>query len=160
MNPTKRWPIALGIVAVFVLISVVPTDRSVSAQTHRRVFVTRLHTGLDNQTHAEDIEMSFTAATVGFAGSDVSQLMKISGAEIHRTPAGAVQDWHPASRRQYVILLSGREEFEVAGGNKVVLEPGHILLAEDTTGKGHISRVVGPEDLVTLWLPLAEQTVK
>ena len=79
MIPAKRWPIALGIAGVFVLISIAHTDRdALSAQTRKRVFVTRLYTGPDNQTHTEDIETAFTAAPIG-AGSDVSQLLKITG---------------------------------------------------------------------------------
>ena len=74
--------------------------------------------------------------------------------------AGSVQDWHTAPQRQYVITLSGRGEIEVAGGKKIALEPGHIELAEDLTGKGHITRAIGSEDRVTLWLPLADQPAK
>ena len=54
--------------------------------------------------------------------------------------------------------LSGRGEVEVAGGKKISLEPGHIDLVEDTTGKGHITRSMGTEDRVTLTLPLADQS--
>jgi hypothetical protein len=57
-----------------------------------------------------------------------------------------------------VITLSGRGEIEVAGGKKISIEPGHIDLVEDTAGKGHITRVMGTEDRVTLWLPLADQS--
>ena len=85
-------------------------------------------------------------------------MLKVTGAEIHRAPAGRVNDWHTAPRRQYVITLSGRGEIEVSGGKKIFSGPGHIELAEDTTGKGHITRVVGSEDRVTIQLPLAEQS--
>ena len=34
---------------------------------------------------------------------------------------------------------------------------GHIMLAEDTTGQGHISRAMGDKDRVSLFLPLAAQ---
>ena len=157
MRSAKTWPVALGIVAVVILVSRAHTDRDVaSAQTHKRVFVTRLYTGQDNQTHAEEVEVAFTAGST----SNVFQLMKITGAELHRIPAGTVNDWHTAPRRQYVITLSGRGEIEVAGGKKISLEPGHIELAEDTMGRGHITRAIGPEDRVTLWLPLAEQVTK
>jgi hypothetical protein len=44
------------------------------------------------------------------------------------------------------------------GGKKIPIEPGHIDLVEDVTGKGHITRVTGTEDRVTLWLPLADQS--
>jgi hypothetical protein len=154
MRSIAKWPIALGLVSVFILISRAHTDRDVVvAQTRKPVFVTRLYMGSDNQTHVEEMEATFTATNT----SDVSQLMKITGAELHRTPGGTINDWHTAPRRQYVITLSGRGEIEIAGGKKISLEPGHIELAEDTTGKGHITRVVGTEDRVTLWLPLAEQ---
>ena len=35
--------------------------------------------------------------------------------------------------------------------------PGSIELAEDLTGKGHISRGVGNEDRISLFIPLAER---
>lgn len=65
-------------------------------------------------------------------------------------------DWHPATRRQYVVTLSGESEIELEGGRKIRLGPGHILLAEDTTGQGHISRAVGSKDRISLILPLAD----
>ena len=70
---------------------------------------------------------------------------------------GRVNDWHVAPRRQLVITLSGRGEIEVTGGKKISVGPGNIELAEDLTGKGHITRVVGNEDRVTIQLPLADQ---
>ena len=48
----------------------------------------------------------------------------------------------------------------MAGGKKIALEPGHIELAEDLTGKGHITRAIGTEDRISLWLPLTDQAVK
>lgn len=66
----------------------------------------------------------------------------------------AIAGWAP--RRQYVVTLSGRGEVELADGKKIPLEPGHILLAEDLTGKGHISRGLGTEDRISLFIHLAE----
>jgi hypothetical protein len=37
------------------------------------------------------------------------------------------------------------------------LGPGSIDLAEDLTGKGHITRVVGNEDRVTLAIPVSDK---
>ena len=123
------------------------------AQTHKPMFMTRLYTGPDNQTHAEEVEVKFT----GNPGEGF-KLMQVTGAELRRGPAGSFSDWHRGPRRQYVITLSGRGEVEVAGGKKIALEPGHIDLVEDTTGKGHITRSTGTEDRVTLTLPLADQS--
>ena len=75
------------------------------------------------------------------------------------TPPGTLNDWHVGPRRQFVITLSGRAEIEVASGKKIALEPGHIELIEDTTGKGHTTRVVGKEDRVSISIPLTDQTV-
>jgi quercetin dioxygenase-like cupin family protein len=126
----------------------------VMAQTHKPVMITRLYTGPDNQTHAEEVELKFTPGNP----AEVSKMMPITGAELHRTAGGSFDDWHRAPRRQYVITLSGRGEVEVVGGKKISLGPGSIDLVEDTTGKGHITKVISTDDRVTLQLPLADQS--
>jgi len=153
MKRVEKWPVIL-VVGALCYVAGLATGRDVaSAQARKTVYVTRMFTGPDNQTHTEDVEARFAMN----GGRDVAQLMKITGAELHRGKPGTVQDWHTAPQRQYVITLSGRGEIEVAGGKKISLEPGHIELAEDLTGKGHITRAVGSEDRITLWLPLADQ---
>lgn len=121
------------------------------AQTHKFMFMTRLFTGPDNQTHAEEVEVKFTAG----GPNEAFNMGQVTGAELHRAAAGRFSDWHRGPRRQYVITLSGQGELEVAGGKKIPVGPGHIELIEDTTGKGHITRVTGAEERVTLQLPLA-----
>jgi hypothetical protein len=155
MSSTVRWPMVVGLLGLLVLISRAQTQRDVVvAQTRKPVFMTRLYTGPDGQTHAEEMEAKFAAGSP----SEVSKMMEITGAELHRASPGSVHDWHPGARRQYVITISGRGEIEVAGGKKIALGPGHIELIEDTTGKGHITRIMGTEDRVTLQLPLADQS--
>jgi quercetin dioxygenase-like cupin family protein len=126
----------------------------VLAQTHKPLMITRIYTGSDNQSHAEEVELKFASGKP----AEVAKMMQITGAELHRTAGGSVDDWHRAPRSQYVITLSGRGEVEVAGGKKISLGPGSIDLVEDTTGKGHITKVVSTEDRVTLQLPLADQS--
>ena len=110
----------------------------VMAQTHKPVFMTRFYTGPDNQTHAEEVELKFTPGSP----SEVSKMMPVTGAELHRTAGGSVDDWHRAPRRQYVITLSGTLEFETRLGERFTIAPGDVLLAEDTTGGGHRWRLV------------------
>ena len=50
----------------------------------------------------------------------------------------------------------GESEVELDGGRKIRLGPGQILLAEDTTGQGHISRAIGSEDRISLFITLEE----
>ena len=57
-------------------------------------------------------------------------------------------------RRQYTITLSGAAEIEVGDGTKQQVGPGDVLLAEDLTGKGHITRVVGNEPRFYAVVPL------
>ena len=51
-------------------------------------------------------------------------------------------------------------ELEVAGGKKITVGPGNVDLVEDTRGKGHVTKVVGTDDRITLQLPLADQSGK
>jgi quercetin dioxygenase-like cupin family protein len=86
-------------------------------------------------------------------------MINATGVQFSRRPPAPSSDWHTGPKRQYVITLSGLGEIEVADGKKVAVGPGHINLIEDTTGKGHITRNLGPEDRVVVTIPLADQTV-
>ena len=48
---------------------------------------------------------------------------------------------HPAPRRQLVIVLDGEFEIETTDGERRTLAPGEVALVEDTTGRGHVTRV-------------------
>jgi mannose-6-phosphate isomerase-like protein (cupin superfamily) len=123
-----------------------------AAQTHKRVVIHRLFTGPDGQTHVEEIE-----ALGPDGGTNMYKLMANSGAVLNRAAPGRVVDWHTAPRRQYVITLSGRGQVELNDGTKIDLGPGSIDLAEDLTGKGHITRVIGNEDRVTISIPVTDR---
>jgi hypothetical protein len=71
-------------------------------------------------------------------------------------PAGTVLDRHPAPRRQYLVTISGSWEIEASPGVKRVFKTGDVMLADDTTGEGHISRVLGSEPHVFMTVPLAD----
>jgi hypothetical protein len=153
MNPKRAWLIGSALLSLSVLIPPAHSAQDAAAgQKHKPVIITRLYTGPDGQTHAEEMEAKFAPA----GGNDVYKLMANSGAELHRAPPGRVADWHTAPRRQYVVTISGHGEIELMGGKKIEVGPGNIELAEDLTGKGHITRTVGAEDRVTIQIPLSE----
>ena len=56
------------------------------------------------------------------------------------TPEGHMQDLHNAPRRQLIFLTSGLLEVEASTGKRFILRPGDLIFAEDTTGRGHITR--------------------
>ena len=153
MNAKRAWLIGSALLSVSVLILPAQSAQdAAAAQKHKPIIITRLYTGPDGQTHAEEMEVKFAPG----GGNDVFKLMANSGAELHRAPPGRVADWHTAPRRQYVMTLSGHGEIELMGGKKIEVGPGNIELAEDLTGKGHITRTVGNEDRVTIQIPLSE----
>lgn len=70
--------------------------------------------------------------------------------------SGWFGDWHPAPRRQIFFVLSGEVEVQVGDGEVRRFGAGSIVLAEDTSGKGHVSRAVGSTDFVTAVLQLPD----
>ena len=72
------------------------------------------------------------------------------------SPPGYKLDWHCAPRRQYSISLTGTTEIEVGDGTVARLGPGDVVLAEDLTGQGHVTRVVGDEPRFYAIVPLKD----
>ena len=127
-----------------------PAGRVVSAAATVRV--TRLYSGADGESHFEDLDVPL--AETGPSGR-LSELVPARGVIFRETPADYHYGWHNAPRRQYVVLLSGGAlEIEVGDGSVRRLEPGSILLAEDTTGRGHISRAAEKRPRISLFIPL------
>src|SRR5687767_26132 len=153
MRSMTRRLTGLALLALLFLTWGAQTDRdAVGAQTRAPIMATRVYTGTDGQSHSEEIELKIT-------NGNNSDMLKATGVQFRRQPPGYFNDWHPGPRRQLIITLSGRGEMEVAGGRKIDLVPGRIELIEDLTGKGHITRVVGKGDRVSVAIPLADQTL-
>lgn len=104
--------------------------------------VTRLYTGRDGESHFEDIDV------------EIEKIQAAEGIVFRQARPGHTQDWHPAPRRQYVITLSGQGEIEIGDGTVRRFGPGDIILADDTTGRGHITRVVGTNPRLYAQIPL------
>ena len=118
------------------------------------VKITRMFTGPDGKTHAEEIEIPLGQPR---GASERSEPISFTNAQFVRTSTAHDLDWHTAPRRQYVITVSGESEVVIGDGTRIRLYPGHIMLAEDTTGQGHLSKAVGDKDRISLFLPLAER---
>lgn len=113
--------------------------------------VTRLYTGPDGESHFEDIDIPLR----DMGGVDRrSELMAATGILFRETGAGYNLDYHRAPRRQFIIMLEGKVEIVVGDGTERQFGPGEILLAEDTTGRGHISRAVDNQPRTSIWVTL------
>jgi len=109
--------------------------------------IIRVFAGDDGESHFEDVTTEEMAKIVNRLGSgDITLNLRTSP---------SFSDYHNAPRRQYVVNLSGTAEFECADGTKVQLEPGDILVAEDLSGHGHITRSLSDTPRASLAIPLA-----
>jgi len=67
---------------------------------------------------------------------------------------GWIGDWHPCPARQFLALLSGAVEMETTDGTVRRFKPGDLVLLEDTSGKGHVTRNTGDGYSVFLVVPV------
>jgi quercetin dioxygenase-like cupin family protein len=109
---------------------------------------TRLYTGEDGQTHIEELDLT--------SHPELTSLQAAKGVVFRRSEPGHFSDWHTAPRRQFVITLEGEVEIGLADGSVHRYGAGHVTLAEDLTGKGHTTRVVGSKPRLTATIPLAD----
>ena len=119
--------------------------------------IIRVYTGDDGRSHLEEIPLSLRpfVDTEGAYGEG-TPLQNATGITFRLSPPGYILNWHCAPRRQYTITLSGEAEIEVGDGTVKRIGPGDVVLAEDLTGQGHITRVVGQQPRLSAVVPLAE----
>ena len=115
--------------------------------------VVRVYTGDDGESHFEDVEIDLEAR--GGAGR-VSSLIAGPGVYFRDVDGSYDLDFHNAPRRQFVVNLVGSVDIEIGDGTVRRMEPGTILLAEDTAGRGHKSRAVEGQPRQCLFIPVDE----
>jgi hypothetical protein len=111
--------------------------------TDERVRCLRIFADDSGETHMQDVDIPLSARKL-FADNPpfrLSDNFPASWVNICHIPAGMNEvDWHNPPRRLLVLWLTGEVEFETSDGDIRRLPPGSVVMAEDTTGKGHISR--------------------
>ncbi len=110
----------------------------------------RIYTGADGLSHFEEVEVGLQERG---GGTLLSEAMAASGVVFRRNTADYDLDWHPAPRRQFVVNLSGAVEITASDGEVRRFGPGSVMLADDTTGKGHKSRAI-TDERVSLFIHL------
>jgi len=112
----------------------------------------RLYTGPDGQSHFEDLTDQVTSE---FGQTAIQEAESIW---FTRQRPGTPASTHTAPRRQYVIGLVGDVEITTGDGTQLRFRPGDVLLAEDLTGAGHTTKVVGDSMRISAMVPLRDQT--
>jgi oxalate decarboxylase/phosphoglucose isomerase-like protein (cupin superfamily) len=118
----------------------------------------RIWASEDGESHLEDVDLAFEESDFlpPAPPMHLTARTPASGYFIARVPPGWHADWHPAPVRELAVYLTGEGEIEASDGTVRSLRPGTILLVDDTTGKGHITRVTGTEELVVVIVTLPD----
>jgi len=103
--------------------------------------IMRIFTGKDGESHFEDVYPRFEPRG---DQSETAELIPGSGIIIRRFDPKRMNPWHNAPGHYVVFTVSGAVDIEIGDGTVKRLGPGDILIAEDLTGRGHITREVGP----------------
>jgi hypothetical protein len=117
----------------------------------------RLYSKPDGSCSVEDQESELQ---VGFAAPSAEPLYtaKLSPA-VEAFWMGALPTWkgdvpHPAPRRMIFVTVQGEYEITASDGETRKFPVGSVLLIEDTTGVGHITRTSHSENTVVLSIGL------
>ena len=115
-----------------------------------------LYSDTNGVSHFKDETLLFKAAPIpGLANPPVmASLEGASGATLLLLKAGQVEDWHNAPRKQFMIVIQGASEVTASDGTKKQFHAGEMVLLDDATGKGHITKAVGTVDHIGLAIPV------
>jgi hypothetical protein len=117
------------------------------------VKITRIYDD-NGQSRFADIDILLNARKPigGLSGLRASASLATGQCFLSFAPRGVMEP-HAAPRRQLVVILSGEVEVETGDGNTRRFRPGEMMLADDTTGSGHITRFLA--DVTVLFVPVA-----
>jgi hypothetical protein len=116
-----------------------------------RLTYVRLCADEDGALRFEDAALEME--TVDYAPPAPPLKRAMFGAAVDVSFVYGTKEWggdipHPAPFRQVMCVLDGTFEVEASDGTKRRLDPGGVLLLEDTSGKGHATRAVTDDALV------------
>lgn len=119
----------------------------------------RIYADRSGESHFEDLDIDFVEADFVPPAPPVLMSPSKPATEysLEQVHPGWNGDWHPVPQRLLAVYLSGGGEMEASDGEVRPLLPGTVLLAEDTGGKGHVSRVTGSEVMHVLILMLPDE---
>lgn len=111
---------------------------------------TRISADADGESHFSDEQVALDQADIAPPAPPVNMSSPTPAENVSfvTLPAGwpeDVDDPHVAPARNYWIVLAGEMELTASDGESRQFPPGSVLLAEDTSGSGHTTTVVGDD---------------
>ncbi len=110
-----------------------------------------LFTDDNGESHFRDVIVEWVEEG---RGGKVSKRLPANGIIFRETQPGYDLDWHPAPRRQYIINLDAGVRITASDGESRVIGAGEVILVEDTTGKGHLSKAVDGAIRHSIFVPV------
>jgi len=104
--------------------------------------ITRVFTGADGRSHFGELELAEHDVRAGVFETEWLDASRLSLRFLNPRPGFTEQPRHPAPRRQLAVILAGTLEVECGENEVRRFGPSSVVLLEDTTGAGHITRVV------------------
>lgn len=117
---------------------------------------TRLFTGPDNQSHFEKKAFELFDITIG----KLTAQLPVDGLFFGEITDVDEITWHNTPAPQFIIMLEGSMEIEIGDGSKKVFHTGDILLAEDTTGQGHVTRATSAGRRRYMMIQVAKKAIE
>jgi len=116
----------------------------------------RLYADSDGVSHFEDVDVPVQSKDFAPPAPPAHVSDPISAAQMLfvRLPVGWSGDWHPAPKRQFGILIQGELEVTASDGEVRTFKAGDVRLLEDTSGKGHQTKVLGDRDVLNTIIQL------
>ena len=110
-----------------------------------------IYADANGESHIRDLDIEWTRS--GPTGK-ISDPVPVASMAFRVTDGSYNLQWHNAPRRQYIINLEGSVEITTSDGERRLIGPGEIILAEDTSGKGHLSKAVANGARRSLIIPI------
>jgi hypothetical protein len=110
-----------------------------------------LYADASGVSHFRDIEVEWAQ---DLPGGKLSRRQPATGVIFRQTAGDYDLDWHPAPRRQYIINLDGGVQITASDGESRIIKAGEVILVEDTSGKGHLSKSVGGQVRHSIFIPV------
>lgn len=110
-----------------------------------------LYADENGESHFRDIEVEWAEDR---RTSKLSARLEAHGIIFRQSPATYELDWHTAPRRQYIINLDGGVRITASDGEVREIGAGEVILVEDTTGKGHLSKALEGKIRHSIFIPL------
>ena len=119
---------------------------------------TRLYSDRVGESHFEDVEVELREAAYAPPAPtfSVSDATPASAVVMTSLPCGWYGDWHPTPRLQWWLQLGGELEVATSDGETRRFVAGSMVRVEDTTGRGHTTRVISDEDVVAVYVHIPE----